>query len=133
MKHSFITLLWQFVKFGMVGCSNTVLSYIVFVICVKLGLHYLYANVLGFIFGVLNAYYWSNRYVFKKPQDVKRNHVRTLCKTFLAYGVTGILLQSVMLYIIVEQAGFDSLIAQLVCLFVTVPLNFILNKFWSFK
>ena len=127
------TVLWQLIKFGLVGCSNTVLSYIVFAICVKAEIHYLISNIIAFIVGVLNAYYWSNRYVFKNKNGVKRNHIAALSKTFASYGITGVLLQSAMLYVMVELFSFDSLIAQLICLLITVPLNFILNKFWSFK
>lgn len=133
MSDSRLKVFLQFVKFGLVGCSNTLLSYIIYAICVKFCMHYLFANVLGFFFGVINAYYWSNRYVFKTAKGRNRNHITALCKTFLSYGVTGVLLQSIMLYLLVENVGFDSLIAQLICLAITVPLNFLLNKFWSFK
>lgn len=124
---------WQFIKFGLVGCFNTVLSYIVYALCVKLNIHYLIANIVGFVVGVLNAYYWSNKYVFKTEEGKKRNHLFAISKTVVSYGITGVLLQSAMLYLLVEQVGIDSLIAQLICLLFTVPLNFVLNKFWSFK
>ena len=54
----------QFVKFGLVGASNTVISLITYYIFVFLGLNYLVANFLGFITGTLNAYYWNSRFVF---------------------------------------------------------------------
>lgn len=133
MSDSRLKVLWQFVKFGLVGFSNTIVSYIIFAICVKFSMHYLIANVLGFFFGVINAYFLSNRYVFRATEGTKRNHIAALSKTFLSYGVTGVLLQSIMLYFFVEKAGLESLIAQLICLAITVPLNFVLNKFWSFK
>lgn len=126
-------LLFQFTKFGLVGCSNTILSYLVFFIFVKLGVHYLIANAAGFVVGVLNAYFWSNKYVFKVGSGEKRKPLRTLVKTFLAYGITGIVLQSILLCLFVEYLAIDSLLAQVICLFITVPLNFILNKYWSFK
>ncbi len=47
----------QFVKFGLVGLSNTAISYITYVICVYLGMHYFFANTLGFIISVLNSFY----------------------------------------------------------------------------
>lgn len=125
--------LLQFIKFGIVGLFNTAISYVVFYIFVSLDIHYLIANVIGFIVGVLNAYYWSNWYVFKNNSLIKRNHIITLLKTFGAYGITGVVLQSILLYLFVECFFMESRIAQLLCLLITVPFNFLLNKFWSFK
>lgn len=127
------TVLLQFIKFGIVGLSNTTLSYVIYSICILSGIHYLIANVIGFIGGVLNAFYWSNRYVFKKRDDEQRNIILALIKTFLAYGSTGLVFNSILLYILVEQCGMSDLVAQLIGLTVTVPLNFIINKYWSFN
>lgn len=133
MKDNKKEMLFQFIKFGLVGLSNTVLSYVVYCVLVKLNTHYQIANIVGFIVGVLNSYYWNNRYVFKTNEGEKRNHIKTLFKTFVAYGITGLLLQGFLLWLFVERFEIDSLIAQLLGLCITVPLNFVLNKFWSFK
>ncbi len=133
MKRNYINTIIQFIKFCVVGCSNTILSYVTFFICVKLGVHYLIANLIGFVIGVLNAYFWSNKYIFKVNSGAQRNSTKSLIKTFISYGITGVLLQSILLYLFVEYMKLDSLIAQLICLLITVPLNFILNKFWSFR
>lgn len=125
--------LLQFVKFGIVGLSNTLIAYAVYAACVWLGCHYLVANGLGFVVGVLNAYYWSDRYVFKKGEGETRSVLWTLVKTYLAYGATGLLLASLLLYVYVDQWQVSAYLAQLLVLVVTVPLNFIINKRWSFK
>ena len=125
--------LLQFVKFGIVGLSNTLIAYAVYAACVWLGCHYLVANGLGFVVGVLNAYYWSDRYVFKKGEGETRSALWTLVKTYLAYGATGLLLASLLLYIYVDQWHVSAYLAQLLVLVVTVPLNFIINKRWAFK
>ena len=125
--------LLQFVKFGIVGLSNTLIAYAVYAACVWLGCHYLVANGLGFVVGVLNAYYWSDRYVFKKGEGETRSALWTLAKTYLAYGATGLLLASLLLYVYVDQWHVSAYLAQLLVLVVTVPLNFIINKCWSFK
>lgn len=125
--------LLQFVKFGIVGLSNTLIAYAVYAACVWLGCHYLVANGLGFVVGVLNAYYWSDRYVFKKEEGETRSALWTLVKTYLAYGATGLLLASLLLYVYVDRWQVSAYLAQLLVLVVTVPLNFIINKCWSFK
>lgn len=133
MRTKITEFLSQFFKFGLVGILNTALTYAVFFVLVKINVHYQIANAIGFVIGVLNSYYWNNRYVFKTKEGEKRNHFQALLKTFAAYGITGLLLQSFFLWLFVEHFGIDSLIAQLISLCITVPTNFVLNKYWSFK
>jgi putative flippase GtrA len=82
---------------------------------------------------VLNAYYWSDRFVFKKGEGEARSAIWTLAKTYVAYGSTGLLLASILLYLYVDKLHISEYIAQLLVLVITIPLNFIINKFWSFK
>ena len=124
---------YQFVKFGLVGISNTLIAYATYSLCVYIGFHYLIANALGFFISVLNAYYWSDRFVFKKGKGESRSAIRTLAKTYIAYGSTGLLLASILLYLYVDKLYISEYIAQLLVLVITIPLNFIINKFWSFK
>lgn len=127
------TIIKQFIKFGIVGLSNTLIGYGVYFICIYLGCHYLIANLIGFLVGVLNAYYWSDRFVFKKEDGEFRSIVGTLAKTYLAYGSTGLLLSSILLYVYIDKLHISEYIAQLFVLAVTIPLNFVINKYWSFK
>ena len=57
--------IWQFIKFGMVGIVNTLLSEGIYCVLVFFDIHYLVAYLVGFILSVLNAYYWNNKCVFK--------------------------------------------------------------------
>lgn len=123
----------QFLKFALVGLSNTLIAYLVYAFCVYIGLHYLLANAIAFAVSVLNAYYWSNRFVFRKGEGESRSAIWTLIKTYLAYGSTGLVLASVLLWLYVDRFGISEYIAQLLVLVVTIPLNFIINKYWSFK
>ena len=125
--------MWQFIKFGLVGLSNTAVAYIVYAICIFLDCNYLIANFLGFVISVYNAFYWSNRYVFKENPEKQRDARKTLFKTYIAYSTTGVFLNSGLLYLFIDCWHINSYIAQVICLLFTVPLNFILNKYWSFK
>ena len=127
------TGVYQFIKFGIVGASNTLIAYVIYSICVYIGIQYLLANAIGFFISVLNAYYWSDRFVFKKGEGESRSAIWTLAKTYVAYGSTGLLLASILLYLYVDKLHISEYIAQLLVLVITIPLNFIINKFWSFK
>lgn len=123
----------QFIKFGIVGVSNTLISYVIYVLLVYLGMHYLAANIIGFIVSVFNAYYWNNRFVFKEQEGEHRIWWKTLIKTFMSYAGTGLVLSNVLLIVLVEWLEMSEIIAPIIILLITVPLNFIMNKYWAFK
>ncbi|MBR6903083.1 MAG: GtrA family protein, partial [Clostridia bacterium] len=52
-------------------------------------------------------------------------------KTILCYGITGLVLSPI-IKILLKNAGIAYYIAAFSSLIITVPLNFILNKFWAF-
>ncbi len=122
----------QFVKFGLVGLSNTALTYVVYALLVTLGLHYQLSNVISYAAGILNSYYWNNKYVFQEGEEKKRNHAKALAKVFASYGVT-FCIGAVLLYVWVDILGISSYLGPVINLLVTIPLNFILNKLWAFR
>lgn len=129
-KESFIKFAVQFIKFGIVGFSNTAISLGIYYIFVLINKDlYLIGNTVGFIVSVLNAYYWNSKYVFKKTES---GNLKQIIKTFTAYGST-FLLSSAMLFVLVDLMSLSEKIAPLITLAVTIPLNFLLNKFWTFK
>lgn len=122
----------QFIKFGIVGVSNTAVSYIVYWIGVNLGLFYLLASVLGFVVSVLNSFYWNNKYVFKSGTG-KRSIWETLMKTFVAYAGTGLILSNALLVIWIEWFEISELWAPIINIPVTTVINFLVNKFWAYR
>lgn len=124
----------QFIKFGIVGVSNTMVAYVIYLICVLLGTHYLVGSIVGFVVSVLNSFYWNNKYVFKNNEaSASRSIWKTLLKTFMAYGFTGLILANVLLVVWVDVLNISKIIAPLINLIITIPLNFVINKLWAFK
>lgn len=94
--------IWQFIKFGLVGVSNTLISEAVYAIMVLIGCNYIIASVTGFVLSVLNAYYWSNKYVFKEREDAERRvWWKVLLKTYVAY-IWGFLINLVLLVVWID-------------------------------
>mgnify|MGYP005756472633 FL=1 len=123
----------QFVKFGIVGVSNTLVSLAVYYVFIWIDpAWYLLGNVAGWVVSVANAFYWNNKYVFAAEQTGVWSMLRKLGKTYLSYGAT-FLLSTLLLYLEVDVWGWSSVISPLVNLLITIPLNFLLNKFWAFQ
>lgn len=133
--------LMQFVKFGIVGLSNTVISYVIYVVTLILfqknnlipSVDYLVAQVIAFILSVLWSFYWNNKFVFEKADNEERNIVHALIKTYISYAFTGLFLNSILSLLWVEVLGIPKIIAPIINLLVSVPLNFVMNKFWAFR
>ena len=127
------SLILQFIKFGIVGLSNTAISYIIYFLLVYFDLHYLIASIIAFFISVLNSFFWNNKYVFKKEAGQKRNIAKSLVKTYVSYAFTGLFLQNVLLFVFIEFIKISKYIAPFFGLIITIPLNFVLNKLWIFN
>lgn len=142
LGNSWFAPLLQFVKFGLVGVSNTLISYGIEMLCyygLLAGVGWSDAakiavtSALAFIVSVTNSYYWNNRYVFGKGErKTAFQHLAAYGKTVICYGVTGLVLAPA-LKVWVSGMGVPYWAASLGTLLVTIPLNFVLNKFWAFS
>lgn len=122
----------QFIKFGMVGVSNTCLSYVIYYIGLFMGLNYQLSNAVGYFVGICNSFYWNNKYVFKEKEGEKRSLVKAFIKCFTSY-LGGYAVSVIILFVWVRVLNLSEFIAPIINIIVTVPLNFILNKLWAFK
>ena len=120
----------QFMKFGMVGILNTFISIGIYYIFIFINNDlYIVGNTVGFFVSVLNAYYWNNKYVFEKTE---KGHIIPIIKTFMSYGVTFII-STFLLIVMVRYMNISKIIAPIINLVFTIPVNFLLNKFWAFR
>ena len=131
-KHDFFKLVLQFLKFGIVGLSNTLISSVVYYVLItafsESSTVHITAYLIGYVAGTCNAFFWNNRYVFKTEQ--KRS--RVFLKTFVVYGTTA-LIGLGMQFLTVDVWKLSEYLSFPITLLVTIPLNFVLNKLWAFK
>jgi putative flippase GtrA len=131
----------QFVKFGLIGVTSTVISYVLYLVSLlalqKVGCSpkydYLIAQIIAFVLSVLWSYFWNNRLVFKKDENETRSFWKSLLKCYASYAFTGLFLNTILSYLWVDVIGISKLIAPIINLLVSVPINFFMNKLWAFK
>lgn len=125
--------LTQFVKFGLVGAVNTLLSlginYLFIWIDPSL---YLWGNFAGWAVSVLNAFYWNNRFVFQKKAATQKELWLRLGKSYVSYGVS-FLLSTLLMWLEVDVLGLSEWLSPILTLVITIPLNFVVNKLWTFR
>ena len=54
-------------------------------------------------------------------------------KTFISYAGTGLILNNVLLILWIDILNLNTLVGPILNLFITIPLNFLLNKYWAFR
>ena len=125
--------LTQFVKFGLVGAVNTLLSlginYLFIWIDASL---YLWGSFVGWDVSVLNAFYWNNRFVFQKSAATRKKLWLRLGKSYVSYGAS-FLLSTLLMWLEVQVLGLSEWLSPILTLIVTIPLNFVVNKLWTFR
>lgn len=132
-KEKLKKLIIQFIKFGTVGAINTVLSYaITNGAYYLLHLHEQISNLIAFVITVFISFMLNGKFVFTENKE-ERNFWKSLLKVYASYSITGVFLTAILLYIEEELIGIPHYIATLMNLVVTIPVNFILNKFWAYK
>lgn len=126
-------LIIQFIKFGLVGGINTVLSYIITNVGYYiLSLHEQICNIIAFMITVFISFILNRKYVFKKNEE-KESFLKSLFKVYVSYSITGLFLTAILLFVEESLLGIPHYIATFINLIFTIPINFILNKFWAFK
>ena len=146
----------QFIKFSLVGVSNTLISYAIEMVCyyvllrnvqftsvvsflTRLGIsaapdsvRVVVVTALSFFISTANSYYWNSRYVFStEGEKGSGRSFGAYLRTVLSYAVTGLVL-SPAIKVYLNGQGVPYWASAMLSLLITVPLNFVLNKFWAF-
>jgi putative flippase GtrA len=127
----------QFVKFCFVGASGVVVNLVVFNLTILLWrlasgstptvAEYL-GNLLGFVVSVLTNYYLNRRWTFRSSGAVS-----TELPKFFTVSIVAYLVNLGVFTIARHGLHLDDNVSQLIAIACVMPINFILNKLWSFR
>jgi putative flippase GtrA len=122
-------MLVQFVKFGIVGVSNTLLAFAIYTVLLKVfGVWYLGASAIGFVVGAVNGFLLNRRWTFAGHVGDSLTPVR--------WGVVqgcGLALNEGLLYLFVDGAGVEKLLGQALATIVVTVITFLVNRAWTFR
>ena len=110
----------EFLQFGLVGVSNTIISYLLYVVTLLLvsksgvKFDYIIANIVSWLLSVLWSFYWNNKFVFKKEEGEKRNIWAALFKTYVSYGFTGLILNNILSVLWVSVLHISKMLAPII-------------------
>ena len=120
----------QFIKFGLVGCLNTLVDLIVFTLLNAIFHIYYLAKIVSYSCGVLNSYFFNTRWTFRKEH-------KKSAREFLLFVVINLISLGVslgMLYVCrnLFMIRIDFL-SNVVATVVSLVVNFIGNKLIVFR
>ncbi|MBU3138236.1 GtrA family protein [Clostridium gasigenes] len=118
----------KFIKFGLVGVLNTAITIGIFNVLRFVGIDIIVANTIGYICGIVNSYFWNNRWVFKSNSK----DIATACK-FIVVNIGTMFINNCILILLAQKIGINEVIAQGASLGLTTVINFIGNKVWTFN
>lgn len=138
----------QFVKFGLVGTSSTLINLGVLYLMLRLlGGHRYISATVAFLVSVVNGYYWNRRWTFK---DAPTKSVGTQFTQFVLVNLISLALDLLIIRLAsvpleaelrhlqtawppdkIERVAV--LAAQLIATAVIVFWNYFANRFWTFK
>ena len=124
--------LWQFVKYCIVGVSTTLIGLLVYYTFIWIRNDIVMAMsglALGWALGVVNAFLWNRFIVFKERTE--RWH-RVLAKVYLGYALN-LLMSLFLTYVQIQLLNISAVLAPLINIAITTPINFCISKFWVFK
>jgi len=117
------------IRFGMTGIIATLTHVAVFVLLIETGLlRPVYAAIPAFLSALGVSYTMNYRWTFRADGP----H-RTVLPRFVAVSVTGLLLNLVITYLVVDVWSFPYLFA-LLAVVIFIPLStYLLSRFWVFS
>jgi len=122
-------VLVQFVKFGIVGVSNTLLTLLVYTLLLKVfGVWYLAASAIGFVVGATNGFLLNRRWTFREHVGDSLTPVR-----WAVVQACGLAVDELLLYVLVHDAHLDKVLAQVGATAVVTVCTFFANRAWTFR
>jgi putative flippase GtrA len=151
MKNGFLA---QTIKYGIVGVLNTLLTMIV----IWIMMHFVFkpaeggkissgalsiSNTVGYIVGLINSFIWNRLWTFKSKNNWKHEFIRFVIAFLICFVIQLIFVNILYKYVITNESHLSFFrfeytvsaaeICQLIGIVTYTALNFILNKYFTFK
>ena len=127
----------QFIKFLIVGASGTLLDYLILILLKSFYWQTLVANTLSFSAGLINNYYWNNRWAFnesiRKPSLEQFSKFTVISLVGLGFNTAIVLLLEIPMGMIlgIPEAGYIP--AKACATAVVLFWNYLANRHWTFN
>ncbi|MDO8460454.1 MAG: GtrA family protein [Nanoarchaeota archaeon] len=121
----------EFIKFVAVGVVNTVINlFVLYILTEFFSVWYILSSLLAFLLAVTNSFIMNTIWTFKS--NIKHKTAIRYTKFFIVSIITA-LFNLLFLYVFTEFVGLWYMLSQLIAIALTLMINFVGNKFWTYK
>ncbi len=117
------------IKFSIVGVSNTLLNFVIFILLNNIGINYILASIIAYSISIINSYFWNSRLVFKYDNKNKKS----ILIKFIILNLIGLSINAVLMATLVRVLAIKKIVAMFIVSLLVMCINYILNKIWVFK
>lgn len=125
------TVYRQFLKFVLVGTSNTLIDFAIYTALTRLSVfwfnHKIGAAAIGFLIATVNSYIWNKYWTFKNKSD--QHHIQSI--KFFIVGVAGLGFNVVIFWLLLPLGWYD-LFVKGIAIVIILFWNFTINRIWTF-
>ena len=119
----------QFIKYGIVGASNTVLTFVIYTVLVEgLGVEYVIALLVGYLAGSLNSYLLNRHWTFRAGHLAHAS----VGPRFAVVQIVAIGANTGLLILFVDDLHVHKVLAQAILTVPVLAVTFFVNRAWSF-
>jgi putative flippase GtrA len=125
-----MTIVWRFVRFGIVGVGGMVVDFGVTWLCKeKLRWNKYISNSLGFILAATNNFIWNRLWTFESQNDaVIREYT-----SFVLIALVGLGLNNLIIYLLHERLHIHFYLSKLIAIGCVTIWNFTMNYVFTFR
>lgn len=132
LKNTILSLYNRFrnlILYGLIGGFCSALDFCVYTLLCHFDIMpYLWANVISIHVGIFTSFVLNRSLNFKVKDKTPQRFL-----SFYAVGLTGLGISTLMLYLMVDLAHFNELLCKLFTIVVVALVQFLLNKYITFK
>ncbi len=118
----------QIIKFALVGLGSSILNFFIYSIIYHLTLRINLASFIGYTFGLLNSFYFSDNWVFSSSRNKKTNYAFSLF--VVIYFLGGV--EMALIINIVDNLIQNHKVAWLCGAFIAAMNNYLCSKYLLF-
>lgn len=127
MRKQFFEKYRNLILYGLIGGSCALLDFIVYSGLCSI-IPFLVANVISTHCGIFCSFFLNRKYNFKVEDNTLRRFF-----SFYTVGLLGLAVSEGLLFLMVNYFGIEKIVSKLITVVVVALLQFVLNKFITFK
>lgn len=117
------------ILYGLIGGLSSSIDFIVYSLLVSyVGLNYILSNSISVLIGIITSFTLNRKYNFKVKDKKYRRFI-----IFLCVGLCGMIISNLILYLCIDILSLHELISKLLSIVLVVIVQFIINKYITFK